>query len=105
MKELGPEFIDKIPVTAGMYVRLEDSAVWVPYELIELTQKDDFKPMPNHSDRVLTSSSEFIHGYTIVEHKGLVWGITVRAKDFVTDFFLASGNFLVGNLMGILNWP
>lgn len=99
-EELGPEFIDKIPVTAGMYVRPEDSAVWVPYELIEVAQKDDFKPMPNHSDRVLTSSSEFIHGYTIVEHKGLVWGITVRAKDFVTDFLSGIKQFFGGELDG-----
>lgn len=99
-EEHGPEFIDKIPVARGIYVRPEDSDVWVPYELFKVAQKEDFQLMPNHQDRVLTSSSEYIHGYTIVEHKGLVWGVTVRAKDFITDFFAGIRQFFGGELDG-----
>ena len=99
-EEQGPAFIDKISAYPGMYVRPVDSLFWMPYELLQIAQKDDYQVMPNHAERVFTSSSEHIHGYTIVEHKGLVWGVTVRAKDFATDLFSGIRQFFGGELDG-----
>jgi uncharacterized protein YbjQ (UPF0145 family) len=46
--------------------------------------------------RLLLSTSDDLPGYTIKEYKGLVWGITVRAKNIGQDCMAGCRNITGG---------
>lgn len=48
--------------------------------------------------RVLLSGAEGFDGYEIMEYRGMVWGISVRAKDMGQDFFMGCKNITGGEL-------
>jgi len=51
-------------------------------------------------DSIIIVSTDTISGYEIVQHKGLVWGVAVRSKDYVTDIFAGFKNIFGGEVKG-----
>ena len=49
---------------------------------------------------ILLSNIEFLPGYTVVQHLGLVQGSTVRAKHFGRDMMAGLKNMVGGELKG-----
>jgi len=54
----------------------------------------------NNSSNLLLSNTEFIPGYSINRHLGLVQGSTVRAKHFGRDMMAGLKNLVGGELKG-----
>jgi len=52
------------------------------------------------SSWLLFSNTEFIPGYTIIRHLGLVYGSTVRAKHLGRDLMAGLKNLVGGELAG-----
>jgi uncharacterized protein YbjQ (UPF0145 family) len=52
------------------------------------------------TSKLLLSNTEFIPGYTITRHLGLVNGSTVRAKHFGRDMMAGLKNIVGGELKG-----
>lgn len=50
------------------------------------------------SGKIMLTTTPTVPGHEIVEYKGMVWGITVRCKNFVVDY-LASWRQLFGGKM------
>ena len=48
--------------------------------------------------KVIMSGAEGFDGYEIMEYKGMVWGISVRAKDFGQDFAMGCKHITGGEL-------
>lgn len=52
------------------------------------------------STRILMATTPTIPGYEIVEYKGMVWGITVRCKNFIIDYLSAWRQLFGGEMKG-----
>lgn len=50
------------------------------------------------ANRVLVTAGENFDGYEILVYHGIVWGISVRAKDVGQDFLMGCKNFTGGEL-------
>lgn len=50
------------------------------------------------ANRILVSAGESFDGYEILRYHGIVWGISVRAKDVGQDFLMGCKNFTGGEL-------
>lgn len=50
------------------------------------------------ANRVLVTAGEGFDGYEILAYHGIVWGISVRAKDVGQDFLMGCKNFTGGEL-------
>jgi uncharacterized protein YbjQ (UPF0145 family) len=48
--------------------------------------------------RILVTASASFDGYEIMAYHGMVWGVSVRAKDVGQDFLMGCKNFLGGEL-------
>ena len=48
--------------------------------------------------KIILTGAEGFDGYEIMEYKGMVWGIAVRAKDFGQDCAMGCKNFTGGEL-------
>ncbi|MDH3347212.1 MAG: YbjQ family protein, partial [Desulfobulbaceae bacterium] len=92
----GPVNFASLPKSKNSYIRPEGSDLWLPYDIIKAARKYEFNQKDRLIDQVLLSTSDQIYGYNIIEHKGIVWGVTVRAKDFFTDFTASIQNFFGG---------
>ena len=53
---------------------------------------------PEVGRRILVTEKENFQGYEIMDHKGMVWGISMRSKDAVQDFFMGFKQFVGGEL-------
>lgn len=53
---------------------------------------------PAAIDKILITSGDGFDGYEIMEYRGMVWGLSVRARDFGSDFFMGCKNFTGGEL-------
>jgi uncharacterized protein YbjQ (UPF0145 family) len=53
---------------------------------------------PKIVGKVLTTTSDHFDGYQIVQYNGLVWGISIRAKDIGTDFLMSCKQTIGGEL-------
>ncbi len=49
-------------------------------------------------DKIIMTSSDGFDGYEIMEYKGMVWGISVRAKDVGQDCAMGCKNLTGGEL-------
>jgi uncharacterized protein YbjQ (UPF0145 family) len=54
----------------------------------------------NNPSKLLLSNTEFIPGYVVTRHLGLVQGITVRAKHVGRDIMAGLKNLVGGELKG-----
>jgi uncharacterized protein YbjQ (UPF0145 family) len=50
------------------------------------------------ANRILVTAGESFDGYEILRYHGIVWGISVRAKDVGQDFLMGCKNFTGGEL-------
>ena len=56
-------------------------------------------PRPEvENGRILVTAGESFDGYEILRYHGIVWGISVRAKDVGQDFMMGCKNFTGGEL-------
>ena len=56
-------------------------------------------PRPEvEAGRILVTAGENFDGYEILRYHGIVWGISVRAKDVGQDFMMGCKNFTGGEL-------
>lgn len=53
---------------------------------------------PKVGNRVLVTEKETFEGYQIIDYKGVVWGISMRAKDIVQDSIMGCKNITGGEL-------
>ena len=53
---------------------------------------------PEVGRRILVTEKENFQGYEIMDYKGMVWGISMRSKDAVQDFFMGFKQFVGGEL-------
>lgn len=53
---------------------------------------------PEVKNRILVTEKENFQGYEIMDYRGMVWGISMRSKDFVQDFFMGFKQFIGGEL-------
>lgn len=53
---------------------------------------------PEVGRRILMTAGEHFDGYQIVDYKGMVWGISIRAKDVGTDVLMGCKQFFGGEL-------
>ena len=53
---------------------------------------------PEVGNRILVTEKETFEGYQVMDYKGIVWGISMRAKDMAQDFFMGCKNFTGGEL-------
>ena len=53
---------------------------------------------PPLRDKIIVTASDSFDGYEITEYKGMVWGISMRAKDFGQDCMMGCKNFTGGEL-------
>lgn len=95
----GPVNFASVPKAKNPYIRPDGSELWLPYAIMGAARKFEFKNT-EVIGQVLLSTTDYIHGYNIIEHKGMVWGVTVRAKDFFSDFIASIQNFIGGELGG-----
>ncbi|MBU45792.1 MAG: hypothetical protein CMN76_21475 [Spirochaetaceae bacterium] len=114
--DIGPLPLLDIPRESVIQVRPAEQDSWLPLELL-LTALNKLKPKvqsaakPSASlraettirrtvrtsspNRILISTTDEIQGYRIVEHLGLVWGVSARARNAVFDL-IASFDQLFG---------
>ncbi len=115
-KEIGPLPLLDIPRESAVQVRPAEHDSWLPFELL-LTALNKLKPKvqsvpkepassrpattnrrtvrKSSPNRILISTTDEIQGYRIVEHLGLVWGVSARARNAVFDL-IASFDQLFG---------
>ena len=53
---------------------------------------------PEVGGRVLVTEKESFEGYQVMDYKGVVWGISMRAKDIVQDSMMGCKNVVGGEL-------
>ncbi len=53
---------------------------------------------PEVGNRVLVTEKETFEGYQVMDYKGVVWGISMRAKDIVQDSVMGCKNITGGEL-------
>lgn len=53
---------------------------------------------PEVGKRVLVTEKESFEGYQVMDYKGVVWGISMRAKDAVQDTMMSCKNITGGEL-------
>src|SRR5574344_2348721 len=53
---------------------------------------------PDVGNRVLLTVEHHFDGYEVIDYKGMVWGISMRAKDFGQDLFMGLKQFMGGEL-------
>lgn len=53
---------------------------------------------PEVGSRVLVTEKENFEGYQVMDYRGVVWGISMRAKDVVQDVFMGCKNVTGGEL-------
>ena len=53
---------------------------------------------PEVGSRILVTEQENFQGYEVMDYKGMVWGISMRAKDVVQDMFMGFKQFIGGEL-------
>jgi uncharacterized protein YbjQ (UPF0145 family) len=53
---------------------------------------------PDVGSRVLVTEKESFEGYQVMDYKGVVWGISMRAKDIVQDSLMGCKNVTGGEL-------
>jgi uncharacterized protein YbjQ (UPF0145 family) len=53
---------------------------------------------PEVGSRILVTEQEGFQGYEVMDYKGMVWGISMRAKDVVQDMFMGVKQFIGGEL-------
>lgn len=53
---------------------------------------------PEVGSRILVTEKETFEGYQVMDYKGVVWGISMRAKDFVQDTIMGCKNVTGGEL-------
>jgi uncharacterized protein YbjQ (UPF0145 family)/DNA-directed RNA polymerase subunit RPC12/RpoP len=53
---------------------------------------------PEVGNRVLVTEKESFEGYQVMDYKGVVWGISMRAKDIVQDSLMGCKNVTGGEL-------
>lgn len=53
---------------------------------------------PEVGNRILVTEKETFEGYQVMDYKGVVWGISMRAKDVVQDTFMGCKNITGGEL-------
>ncbi|MBQ8459458.1 heavy metal-binding domain-containing protein [bacterium] len=53
---------------------------------------------PEVGSRVLVTEKESFEGYQVMDYKGVVWGISMRAKDIVQDSLMGCKNVTGGEL-------
>lgn len=58
---------------------------------------------PEVGNRVLMTSSDGFDGYEIIEYKGMVWGISIRAKDIGQDCGMGLKQIVGGELASYKN--
>lgn len=53
---------------------------------------------PEVGNRILVTEKETFEGYQVMDYKGVVWGISMRAKDVVQDSLMGCKNITGGEL-------
>lgn len=53
---------------------------------------------PEVRGRILVTEKESFEGYQVMDYKGMVWGISMRSKDFAQDIFMSVKQFVGGEL-------
>ena len=53
---------------------------------------------PEILSRVLVTELEGFQGYEIMDYRGIVWGVSMRSKDFGQDFIMGCKTFTGGEL-------
>lgn len=53
---------------------------------------------PAVGNRILVTEKDNFQGYQVMDYKGMVWGISMRSKDFVQDLFMGWKQFTGGEL-------
>lgn len=53
---------------------------------------------PEVGYRILVTEKENFQGYEVMDYKGMVWGISMRSKDAIQDFFMGFKQFVGGEL-------
>jgi len=53
---------------------------------------------PAVGNRILVTEKDNFQGYQVMDYKGMVWGISMRSKDFVQDLFMGFKQFTGGEL-------
>ncbi len=52
------------------------------------------------TERIMVATTNSIPGYKVVEYHGIVWGLTVRAKDIGTDLLAGCRSIVGGEVSG-----
>lgn len=65
-----------------------------------MINREDLKAgtRPEVGNRVLVTEKETFEGYQVMDYKGIVWGISMRAKDVVQDTLMGCKNVTGGEL-------
>lgn len=58
---------------------------------------------PEVGHRILVTEKETFEGYQVMDYKGIVWGISMRAKDVVQDSLMGCKNITGGELTSYTN--
>ncbi|MBE7712437.1 MAG: YbjQ family protein [Cyanobacteria bacterium SIG26] len=58
---------------------------------------------PEVGHRVLVTEKETFEGYQVMDYKGVVWGISMRAKDIIQDSMMGCKNVTGGELTSYTN--
>lgn len=53
---------------------------------------------PEVGNRIFITEKDYFEGYQVMEYKGMVWGISMRSKDFLQDSFMGLKQFIGGEL-------
>lgn len=65
-----------------------------------MINREDLKAgtRPEVGSRILVTEKETFEGYQVMDYKGVVWGISMRAKDVVQDTIMGCKNITGGEL-------
>ncbi len=65
-----------------------------------MINREDLKAgtRPELGNRILVTEKDTFEGYQVMDYKGVVWGISMRAKDVVQDVFMGCKNVTGGEL-------
>ena len=53
---------------------------------------------PEVGNRILVTEKDSFQGYEVMDYKGMVWGISMRSKDLVQDWFMGFKQLVGGEL-------
>jgi len=99
IEQHGPISFSELPTSKDIFICPNGSKYWLPRELFDIAiltncRKEYF------SNKIILSTTENIKGYEIIEYKGIVWGVSVRAKDCITDMLSGFKQFFGGEMEG-----